>query len=63
MTNTPTRDIEGTVHQIIELANAGSQIVRITINDDSSAQAVPEIFEMLKKNNCHVPIVGDFHYN
>jgi (E)-4-hydroxy-3-methylbut-2-enyl-diphosphate synthase len=56
MTNTPTRDIQATVEQIIELANAGSQIVRITINDDASAQAIPDIFKLLGQADCHVPI-------
>jgi len=63
MTNTPTRDVEATAAQIIELYNAGSEIVRITINDDISAQSVPAIFDILKKEGCSVPIVWDFHYN
>ncbi len=63
MTNTPTKDTQATTDQIIELADAGSQIVRITINDDASAEAVPEIFALMKKRGCSVPIVGDFHYN
>lgn len=48
MTNTPTRDIEATLAQIIELADAGSEIVRITINDDAAALAVPEIVKELR---------------
>lgn len=48
MTNTPTRDIEATLAQIIELADAGSEIVRITINDDAAALAVPEIVRELR---------------
>lgn len=63
MTNTPTRDIIATVEQIEELYNAWSELVRITINDDSAAQAVPEIIEKLKEKNITVPIVWDFHYN
>ncbi len=49
MTNTPTRDIEATLTQIIELADAGSEIVRITINDDEAALAVPEIVRRLRE--------------
>lgn len=63
MTNTPTRDIESTVAQIIELADAGSELVRITINDDAAALAVPEITKLLRERGYHTPIVGDFHYN
>jgi (E)-4-hydroxy-3-methylbut-2-enyl-diphosphate synthase len=63
MTNTPTRDILATVQQIIELAQAWAELVRITINDDSAAQAVPEIIKILHGKNCFVPIVWDFHYN
>lgn len=63
MTNTPTRDIEATVAQIIELADAGSELVRITINDDAAALAVPEITKQLRESGYHTPIVGDFHYN
>lgn len=48
MTNTPTRDIEATVAQIMELADAGSEVVRITINDDAAALAVPQIIEELR---------------
>ncbi len=63
MTNTPTRDIEATVAQIIELADAGSELVRITINDDAAALAVPEIVKILRSKGYMTPIVGDFHYN
>lgn len=63
MTNTPTRDVEATAQQIIELYNSGSELVRITINDPASAEAVPAIFDILKKEKCNVPVVWDFHYN
>lgn len=63
MTNTPTADIALTVAQIKELADAGSEIVRITINDMEAAKAVPEIVSRLRNDGYHVPIVGDFHYN
>jgi (E)-4-hydroxy-3-methylbut-2-enyl-diphosphate synthase len=57
MTNTPTRDIEKTVEQIIELVDAGSELVRITINDDTAAAAVPEIIQILKNRGKYVPII------
>lgn len=63
MTNTPTADIDSTVKQIKELADAGSEIVRITVNDFDAMKAVPKIIDELEKNNYDVPIVGDFHYN
>ncbi len=63
MTNTDTADREGTIKQILELANAGSEIVRITVNNEDSAREVPFIVEALHKQNCFAPIVGDFHYN
>ncbi len=63
MTNTPTADIEATVAQIKQLSDAGSELVRITINDFEAADAVPEIVRCLHKMECRVPIVGDFHYN
>ncbi len=63
MTNTPTRDIQATVEQIIELVDAGSELVRITVNDDEASQAVPEIIRQLKEKGKYVPIIGDFHYN
>lgn len=63
MTNTDTADIVRTVAQIYELHKAGSELVRITVNNIESAQAVPEIRERLDKMNCDVPIVGDFHFN
>jgi len=63
MTDTDTADIEKTVKQIILLANAGSEIVRITVNNDKAAKAVPEIVKRIKASGCPVPIVGDFHFN
>lgn len=63
MTNTPTRDVDATFAQIIELADAGSELVRITINDDAAALAVPEIVKQLRAKGYSTPIVGDFHYN
>src|SRR3712207_1573838 len=63
MTNTDTADIEGTVRQVAALWRAGSQIVRVTVNNDEAAQAVPYIVEFLAHRGVHVPIVGDFHYN
>ncbi len=63
MTNTPTRDVFATTMQIKELVEAGSEIVRITVNDDRAAEAVPKIVKNLKDLGIHVPIVGDFHYN
>ncbi len=63
MTNTPTADIEASVRQIIELYRAGSAIVRITVNDEEAAQAVPYIAEKLEKQGLEIPLVGDFHYN
>lgn len=63
MTNTDTADVEATVHQIRELAEAGSEVVRITVNNQDAAAAVPGIVEQLTQAGVHVPIVGDFHYN
>lgn len=63
MTNTLTADIDATVAQIKELATAGSEIVRITVNDMDAMNAVPEIVRRLRAENYTVPIVGDFHYN
>ena len=62
MTNTDTADIDGTVRQVAALASAGSEIVRITVDRDEAAAAVPKIKERLLKIGCDVPIVGDFHY-
>lgn len=63
MTNTDTADIDETVEQIIHLNAAGSELVRITVNNKEAAAAVPHIKEKLLKRNCEVPVVGDFHYN
>ena len=63
MTNTDTSDIKSTVDQILELANAGSELVRITVNTEDAAKAVPNIKNQLEKFGCSTPIVGDFHYN
>jgi (E)-4-hydroxy-3-methylbut-2-enyl-diphosphate synthase len=63
MTDTETADIESTVKQIAELHEAGSEIVRITVNDDEAAKAVPYIKEKLLAKNIEVPLVGCFHYN
>ncbi len=63
MTNTDTADVNKTVAQITDLANAGSEIVRITVNNKDAAQAVPKIYEQLQQTNINVPIVGDFHFN
>ena len=62
MTNTDTADVAGTVKQVAALARAGSEIVRITVDRDEAAAAVPHIKEQLLKMNVDVPIVGDFHY-
>ena len=63
MTNTATADIPATVQQIQDLAQAGSELVRITVNTEEAAQAVPEIKKRLLDAGCQVPIIGDFHYN
>src|SRR5215208_4751942 len=63
MTNTDTADVEGTVAQVLALAIAGSQLVRVTVNNEESAAAVPEIVRRLSDQGCDVPIIGDFHYN
>ncbi len=63
MTNTDTENISATVLQCAQLAKAGSELVRITVNTEAAAQAVPKIYEQLEKMNCHVPLVGDFHFN
>jgi (E)-4-hydroxy-3-methylbut-2-enyl-diphosphate synthase len=63
MTNTDTADVASTVKQVAQLALAGSEMVRVTVNNDAAAQAVPAIVEQLEKQNVRVPIIGDFHYN
>jgi (E)-4-hydroxy-3-methylbut-2-enyl-diphosphate synthase len=63
MTNTDTADVAGTVQQVAALARAGSELVRVTVNNDESAAAVPAIVEGLDRIGVGVPIIGDFHYN
>ncbi|MDR0716116.1 MAG: flavodoxin-dependent (E)-4-hydroxy-3-methylbut-2-enyl-diphosphate synthase [Azoarcus sp.] len=63
MTNTDTADIGATAAQVAELARAGSELVRITVNDEEAARAVPHIRERLDAQGVNVPLVGDFHYN
>ncbi|MGA7316926.1 MAG: flavodoxin-dependent (E)-4-hydroxy-3-methylbut-2-enyl-diphosphate synthase [Silvibacterium sp.] len=63
MTNTDTADVESTMQQVAALAAAGSELVRVTVNNDAAAKAVPYIAEGLAKLGMDVPIVGDFHYN
>ena len=63
MTNTETTEIEATTQQIQALAAAGSELVRITVNTEAAAAAVPEIRSRLNRHDCHVPLVGDFHFN
>ena len=63
MTNTDTVNVFATVNQIIELANAGSELVRITVNSEEAAQAVAEIRNQLNQKGCSVPLIGDFHFN
>ncbi|MEW6046184.1 MAG: flavodoxin-dependent (E)-4-hydroxy-3-methylbut-2-enyl-diphosphate synthase [Bacillota bacterium] len=63
MTNTETADVEATVRQVAELADAGSELVRITVNHDDAARAVPRIVERLRSMGYDTPIVGDFHFN
>jgi (E)-4-hydroxy-3-methylbut-2-enyl-diphosphate synthase len=63
MTNTDTADIDGTIRQSMALARAGSELVRVTVNNDDAAKAVPYIVDSLEKLGVPVPIIGDFHYN
>jgi len=63
MTNTDTADVASTVQQCAALARAGSELVRVTVNNDEAAAAVPHIVEQLDKQGIRVPIIGDFHYN
>jgi (E)-4-hydroxy-3-methylbut-2-enyl-diphosphate synthase len=63
MTNTDTADVDSTFQQVKLLADAGSELVRVTVNNDASAQAVPEIVSRLRAAGYRTPIVGDFHYN
>lgn len=63
MTDTDTADIRKSVEQVLLLANAGSELVRLTVNNEASAAAIPKIRAELDKLQCFVPLVGDFHYN
>jgi (E)-4-hydroxy-3-methylbut-2-enyl-diphosphate synthase len=63
MTNTDTADAQGTARQVEALARAGSELVRITVNTPEAAAQVAPIRELLEKRGCHVPLIGDFHYN
>lgn len=63
MTNTDTADSAATVNQILQLVRAGSELVRVTVNTEEAAQAVPTIVETLRSFGVNVPIIGDFHYN
>jgi len=63
MTNTDTADVEATVEQAAALAQAGSQLVRITVNNEAAAEAVPHIAAGLRERGMDVPLIGDFHYN
>lgn len=63
MTNTDTVDAAGTARQVFDLARAGSELVRITVNTPEAAAQVPRIRELLDQQGCDVPLVGDFHYN
>ena len=63
MTNTNTAEIEATALQVMQLANAGSELVRITVNDNDAAAAVPHIRDLLDSKGCSTPLIGDFHFN
>src|SRR5574341_500540 len=63
ITNTDTADVPGTVTQVAALARAGSELVRVTVNNDAAAAALPAIVAGLEKQGLQVPIIGDFHYN
>ena len=63
MTNTDTADAQATAEQVRALAQAGSELVRITVNTEEAARAVPAIREMLDAQGCDVPLIGDFHFN
>ena len=63
MTNTDTADVASTVEQVASLARAGSELVRVTVNNEDAGAAVPHVVEQLDKRGIHVPIIGDFHYN
>lgn len=63
MTNTDTADIESTANQVRLLAEAGSELVRVTVNTPDAARALPRVVDELDRAGCHVPVIGDFHYN
>jgi len=63
MTNTDTADVEATVAQTLALAQAGSELVRVTVNTDEAAKSVPKIVDLVRFKGSNVPIIGDFHYN
>ena len=63
MTNTDTADVAATVRQVTALARAGSELVRVTVNNDEAAAAVPRIVDELDRTGVPVPVIGDFHYN
>lgn len=63
MTNTDTADAEGTVQQILQLAAAGSELIRVTVNNEAAASQIAKIRDTLAARGCEVPIIGDFHYN
>ena len=63
MTNTDTADVASTVEQVAALARAGSELVRVTVNNEDAAAAVPHIVEKLNQQGVNVPVIGDFHYN
>jgi (E)-4-hydroxy-3-methylbut-2-enyl-diphosphate synthase len=63
MTNTDTADVAATANQVVALARAGSQLVRVTVNNEEAAAAIPEIVRRAADEGCDVPVIGDFHYN
>src|SRR5438105_11940536 len=63
MTNTDTVDVPGTVNQVMALANPGSELIRVTVNTEAAAAAVPKIVDTCAQFGIRVPIIGDFHYN
>lgn len=63
MTNTDTADVEATIEQVAQLASAGSELVRVTVNTDAAARALPEIVDGLAGRGVEIPLIGDFHYN
>src|SRR5207245_3228036 len=63
MTNTDTADVTSTVNQVMALARAGSELVRVTVNTEAAAAAVPKIVDTLNMFGVRVPVIGDFHYN